>query len=94
MDYAELQRKYGGQFVAMRGDEVVAAAKTHGDLVRELDARGVNVTQVVFEFVRRKDRVYALRVPPRPLRRPLRQCPPPDRPGEHRLTRNRLPQSF
>jgi hypothetical protein len=59
MDYAELQEKYGGHFVARKGDEVVAAAKTHGDLVRELEARNVDVTQVVFEFVRRRDRVYA-----------------------------------
>ena len=59
MDCAELQEKYGGRFVARKGDEVVAAARTHGDLVRELEARNIDVTQVVFEFVRRKDRVYA-----------------------------------
>jgi len=59
MEYAELQERYGGQFVALRDGEVVAAAPTHGDLVRELDAKGIDVTKVVFEFVRRKDRAYA-----------------------------------
>jgi hypothetical protein len=60
MSYAEIQEKYGGQFVARKGDEVVASARTHGDLVRELEAKGVDLTQVVFEFVKRRDRVYAL----------------------------------
>jgi hypothetical protein len=59
LDYTELQERYGGQFVALRDGEVVAAAPTHGDVVRELDAKGIDVTKVVFEFVRRKDRAYA-----------------------------------
>ncbi len=59
MDYAELQENYGGQFVARKGEEVVAAARTHGELVRSLEEKGVVFTEVTFEFVRKKDQVYA-----------------------------------
>ena len=60
MDYSDLQKKYGGQFVARKGDDVVAGAKTHGELVRLLEQQGIKFTEVTFAYVRPKDRIYAL----------------------------------
>ena len=60
MDYAELQEKYGGQFVARRGDEVVAAARTLGEVLRMLREKNLISTDVTVEHVRPKGVVYAL----------------------------------
>ncbi len=60
MDYAKLQEKYGGQFVACRGDEVVAAARTMGELLRILKEKNLISTDVTVEHVRPKGIVYAL----------------------------------
>ncbi len=59
MDYARLQELYGGQFIACRGDAVVASAPSHGELVRKLEEKGVAFTEVAFEFIRKKDQLYA-----------------------------------
>ncbi len=58
MDHADLQDKYGGQFVASKDDTVMAAGKTHGDVVRKLEELGIRFTEVTFEFIHRKDQVY------------------------------------
>ena len=60
MDYAELQENYGGQFIARKGDTVLAAGETHGDVVQKLEELGVEFTEVTFAFIRRKDQLYAL----------------------------------
>ena len=60
MEYTELQEKYGGQFVAWKGDHVVANADTHGELVRALEEKDINFTEVSFEFIRAKGQIYAL----------------------------------
>ena len=60
MDYAQLQQEYGGQFVALKGDEVVAAARTMGELLRILKEKDLVSTEVTLEHVRPKGTVYAL----------------------------------
>ena len=59
-EYLHLQEQHGGKFVAFnKDDEVVASAKTYGELVRALEESGVDREAVVFEHVRPKDRVCA-----------------------------------
>ncbi len=59
MDYTKFQEKYGGQFIARKGDEVIASADTHGELVRKLEEKGVQFTDITFGYVRPKDRICA-----------------------------------
>ena len=54
VDYIRLQDSYGGKFVAMRGDKVIASAETLGELVRELKENDLPAEEVVFEYVRPK----------------------------------------
>jgi hypothetical protein len=56
--YSELQRQYGGQFVAQRDDVVIAHADTYDALADQLDADGVDWTQLVVGFVPRTDVIY------------------------------------
>ena len=58
-DYIHLQDSYGGKFVALRDDRVIASADTHGELVRELKEKGLPAEEVVFEYVRPKGMVCA-----------------------------------
>ena len=60
MDYARLQEKYGGRFIARKGEEVVASAETHGELVRKLEGKKIAFTEVTFQYVRRKDRIFSM----------------------------------
>ena len=62
MDYASLQETYGGKYVARRGDEVLENADTLGELLQILKDNGLVSEQIVVEFVRPKDAIYALRV--------------------------------
>ena len=57
-DYAKIQEKYGGKFAAMREDQVIESADTHGELVQKLKEKGLDSKDLVFEFIRRKDRIY------------------------------------
>ena len=63
MDYTSLQKKYGGKHIARRGDEVLESANTMGELLQVLKDKGLLSEDVTVEFVRPKDRIYALRVP-------------------------------
>ena len=60
MDHARLQEEYGGRFVAVRGGEVVASGRTDAELVRIVEEKGLDGDDLVFEYVRAKDRFYAL----------------------------------
>ncbi len=60
IDYARLQDEYGGKFVAVRNGEVVASAGTDAELVRIVEENGLDGDDLVFEYVRAKDRFYAL----------------------------------
>jgi len=59
IDYIRLQDSFGGKFVAIREDKVVASADTHGELVRVLKDNNLEAEDVVFEFIRPKGRVCA-----------------------------------
>jgi hypothetical protein len=56
--YSALQRQYGGQFVALRDDVVVVHADTYDALVDQIDAAGIDWTQLVLDFVKRADVIY------------------------------------
>ena len=64
--YAVLQREHGGHYVARRGIEVIASAKTLGEVLERTDTMTIEWTTVVIEYVERPDRlhVYAPRVHP------------------------------
>ncbi len=49
--YAELQEKYGGQFVALREGEVVAAGRTYHDLLVAVERAALDRAQLTFEHV-------------------------------------------
>ena len=56
---AELQQRFGGQFVARRGAEVIANAKSLGELNDLTAAMSVDWSDVVIQYVDRADRVRA-----------------------------------
>ncbi len=60
LDRVKLQEEYGGRFIATRDGEVVASAERHDELVRALQAAGVDAREVVFEYVRPKDEIRVL----------------------------------
>jgi len=62
VDYIRLQDAYGGKFVAMRNGEVIASAETHGILVRVLRENNLDSEDIVFEYIRPKDRFFAYRI--------------------------------
>lgn len=59
-EYARLQDAYGGMYVAKRGAEVVASGRTAGEMLTELERKGMPVEKVVLSFVRAKGVFYAL----------------------------------
>jgi hypothetical protein len=58
IDYIELQRRYGGLFIARRGMDVIASAETYDELSDMLDGMTIDWTEVAIEFVPRSDVVY------------------------------------
>ena len=56
-EYAALQQQYGGRYVARRGTEVIASARSLGDLIDRAEAAAVDWTAVVIEYVERPDRI-------------------------------------
>jgi len=58
IDYARLQREYGGKHVATLGDEVVASGDTAAEMLLELKEKGCGGEEVVFRFVWAKDKIY------------------------------------
>ena len=52
MNYSELQKKFGGGFVAFLHGEVVAHGKTFGDVLDEVKKRGVLEDEnLTFDFI-------------------------------------------
>jgi len=51
IDYAELQQRYGGRYIARRGDEVVASADTYDELSEQLEKAAVDWAQLTIEYV-------------------------------------------
>lgn len=56
-EYFWLQREYGGRYVARRDAEVLASAKTYGELTDVLKAMAIDWTNVSVQYVDRADRV-------------------------------------
>jgi hypothetical protein len=59
-EYAAMCREYGGGYVVRRGPEVLVSAKSFGDLIAQADAKSIDWTEVVIQYVDRADvfRVY------------------------------------
>lgn len=51
LDYAKLQRRYGGRYVARRDGEVVADAETYDQLSARLEAAALRWSDLVIEYV-------------------------------------------
>ena len=52
MNYIELQKKYGGGFVAFLGGEVVAYGKTFGDVLEKVKKKGfLEKEDLMFDFI-------------------------------------------
>lgn len=64
MNYIEFQKKYGGGFVAILHDEVVAHGKTFGDVLDEVKRREVLEDEnLTFDFIEEEGAVCVYRVP-------------------------------
>lgn len=46
----EIQRQYGGQYIARRGPEVVAAAATYKELCELLDGMDIDWSTIIIEW--------------------------------------------
>ena len=57
VDYVQLQHQYGGRYVARREGEVVASAETYDALIDQLEAAGVDSTDLIIEYIEPADTV-------------------------------------
>ena len=55
IDYALLQQRYGGRYVARRSGEVVASAETYDGLSDQLEAGVVDWDELIVEYVEPAD---------------------------------------
>jgi hypothetical protein len=51
LDYAQLQKHYGGRYIARRDADVVASAETYDELSDQLDEMTVAWERLVIEYV-------------------------------------------
>jgi hypothetical protein len=51
VDYAELQQRYGGRYVAQRNGEVVASAETYDELSEQLESAVTDWDGLIIEYV-------------------------------------------
>ena len=51
IDYAQLQRQYGGRYVARRRGEIIAAAETYDQLSDQLEQMALNWDDVLIEYI-------------------------------------------
>lgn len=51
VEYTELQRCYGGCYIARRDGEVVFSADTYDELSEQLEAAGIEWGELVIEYV-------------------------------------------
>jgi len=58
LEYAQLQARYGGQFVAHRQGQVLAYAHTYEELQRQLEALDVQDQEIIIEYIERPDCAY------------------------------------
>ena len=58
LDYAQLQARYGGQFVAHRQGQVLAHAPIYEELQHQLEALDVQDQEIIIEYIERPDCAY------------------------------------
>jgi hypothetical protein len=60
VDYASLQERYGGRYVARHNGEVIASAETYNELSDQLEEAAVQWAELIIEYVEPRDsiRVY------------------------------------
>lgn len=51
VDYAELQQRYGGRYVARCDDEVVASAETYDEPSEQLESAAMVWDDLIIEYV-------------------------------------------
>jgi len=57
-DYAQLQARYGGQFVAHRQGQVLAHAQTYEELEHQLEVLDLQDQEIIIEYIERPDCAY------------------------------------
>ncbi len=57
-DYVDLQRQYGGRFVAHRDGEVVASAESFDDLIDLLERMEADWAELIIEYVESADCIH------------------------------------
>ena len=57
IDYAALQHQYGGRYIARRGSDVIAAARTYDELADCLEKSGTPWSELTIEFVEPADTI-------------------------------------
>ena len=50
-NYSKLQKEYGEKYIAVKGNEVVASAKSFEELVEEINGIGLHIQDVIIEFI-------------------------------------------
>lgn len=63
VNYTELQRRYGGCYVARRDAEVVASAETYDELCQQLESAAVDWDNLVIEYIEPLGVVCVYRIP-------------------------------
>ena len=72
VDYAELQQRHGGRYVARRGGEVIASAETYDELSEQLEKMGPKWDELIIEYVEPPNVISVYRVPAPPKAHPVR----------------------
>jgi hypothetical protein len=62
-DYVSLQQHYGGQYIARRAGEVVAARATYEDLSDLIDALEGGGVDIIIEYIEPVERVRVYCIP-------------------------------
>jgi Family of unknown function (DUF5678) len=57
-DYNDLQQRFGGRFIARRGNDVIASAETYDELLDTLLRMAVERAGLIVEYVYPSDRVH------------------------------------
>jgi len=52
--YIQIQEKYGGKFIATLNEQVVAAAKSHKELTRQITKKKLKRSSVTYEYIEPK----------------------------------------
>lgn len=55
VDYAQLQQRYGGRYVARRNGDVIASAETYDELTDQLEGAAIEWDKLVIEYVEPAD---------------------------------------